>query len=75
MNSPEDELRLIEEAATAWRPTRDGGVSSHPAWHDLDDEGRKRAFEVAAWMRELEAGLDPEGYSGTVRAVLGRLTR
>ena len=73
MNTPEDALSLIEEAAAAWRPTRDGGVGSHPAWHDLDENGRREAFEVAAWMRRLESAADAEGLSGTARAVLTRI--
>jgi len=73
MNTPEQERLLIEEAASAWRPTRRGGVSSHPAWHDLSDDGRERAFEVARDSRSIEAALDPEGLSSTARAVLGRI--
>ena len=71
MTRPEE--ILIEEAATAYRPTRDGGVGSHPAWHDLDDAGRREAFEVAAVNRKIEAALDPDGLSTTARAVLARI--
>ena len=66
---------LIEEAATAFRPTRDGGVGSHPAWHDLDEAGRREAFEVAVKNRKLEAALDPDGLSATARTVLARIVR
>jgi hypothetical protein len=65
---------LIEAAAGAWRPRdRFGQVSAHPAWHDLDEPGRREAFEVARGLRRLEAALDPEGLSATARAVLGRI--
>jgi len=65
---------LIEQAAGAWRPARlDGGVGSHPAWHDLDDAGRVEAYEAARRSRWLEAALDPEGLSTTTRSVLARL--
>jgi hypothetical protein len=72
----EDEEReeRIEAAASAWRP-RDplGQIRPHPAWADLDEEGRKEAFERAARMRALEAALDEEGLSATARAVLSRI--
>lgn len=73
MTRPEE--LLIEEAATAYRPTRDGGVGSHPAWHDLDDTGRREAFEIAVENRTIEAALDSEGLSATARAVLARIER
>ena len=65
---------LIEEAASAWRPrTPDGRILEHPAWADLDADGRTAAFEAALVMRVLEAALDPDGYSTTVRAVARRI--
>jgi len=75
MTTPDDEL-LIEAAAAAWRP-RDpkGGVAFHPAWHDLDDAGRREAFEVARTTRKLEAAVDARGLSTTGRAVLARVRR
>jgi hypothetical protein len=74
MSEREDREALIEAAAGAWRP-RDprGGIRSHPAWHDLDEEGRREAFEVARISRRMEAALDPQGLSSTAKAVLGRL--
>ena len=69
-----DREMLIEEAASAWRPrTPDGQTLEHPAWADLDAAARREAFEAALVMRVLEAALDPDGYSTTVRAVLARL--
>jgi len=66
--------RLVEQAAGAWRPVRaDGGVGSLPAWHDLDEAGRREAYEAARRSRRLEAAIDPDGLSTTARAVLGRI--
>jgi hypothetical protein len=48
-------------------------VRSHPAWHDLDAEGRVEAHDRAATSRALESALDPEGLSSTARAVLARI--
>lgn len=53
----------------------DGEVRPHPAWFDLDDAGRHEAFEQASASRRMEAALDPEGLSGTARAVLARIRR
>jgi hypothetical protein len=65
---------LIEAAAGAFRP-RDqaGGVRAHPAWWDLDEAGRRAAYEVALVNRRIEAALDPDGLSSTAKAVLARL--
>ncbi len=74
MTTPdEDREALVEAAASAHREKDHQGVRSHPAWHDLDDEGRERAFEVAVQSRKMEAALDPEGLSTTARAVLARI--
>jgi hypothetical protein len=65
---------LVEQAASAYRPARVGGeIGMHPAWADLDEQGRAEAFDVATAMRRLEAAIDPEGLSSTARAVLERL--
>jgi hypothetical protein len=63
----------VEAAASAWRPHRRDGIGSHPSWDDLDEEGRREAFERAATLRRLEAALDPGGRSTTVKAVLARI--
>ena len=64
---------LIEQVAGAHRlPVRDA-LRYHPAWHDLDDAGRQRAYELSRALRKIEAALDPEGLSTTVRAVLARI--
>ena len=71
--SDEREL-LIEQATAAWRPEPGrGGLRGHPAWYDLDDEGRREVFERTRQARAMEAALDPEGLSTTGRAVLARI--
>lgn len=72
----EERARLVEEATSAWRPRdRNGLVRAHPAWHDLDEAGRRDAFEETTRARQLEAALDSEGLSSTGRAVLARIRR
>ena len=72
-----DRDSLIEQAASAWRAKdpRDARVRAHPAWMDLDDEGRAAAFEAAGRARAIEAALDAEGLSTTAKAVLARIRR
>lgn len=73
--TPEDEL-LLEQVTSAHRERHvDGSIRAHPAWHDLDEDGRREAFEATVVLRQLEAALDPGGHSATVRALLGRITR
>jgi hypothetical protein len=72
--TPDDDL-LIEQVASAHRPPGKDELRYHPAWHDLDDDGRRRAYERARVSRQLEAALDPDGLSTTARAVLARLAR
>lgn len=70
--TPEDEV-LIEAMTTAWRPEDPDRVKFHPAFYDLDDEGRRLAFAATAALREMEAALDEDGLSTTARAVLARI--
>ena len=67
---------LIESVAGAWRD-RDasGRAVPPPAWWDLPPDERLLAFDAQAATRELECAVDPEGRSGTVRAVMQRLTQ
>jgi hypothetical protein len=71
----EDLELLIEATAGAWRE-RDvnGRPVPPPAWWDLPSDARERAFELQQLTREWERAIDPAGFSGTVRAVLDRLT-
>jgi hypothetical protein len=70
---PEDETALIEELAGAWRPRDPRALRAHPAFFDLSEDGRRRAHALALAQRPLEAALDEDGWSSTVRAVLDRL--
>jgi hypothetical protein len=65
---------LVEATVTAWR-ARDasGAIQPHPAWADLDEAGRREAYEATLQARTLEAALDPDGLTTTARAVLGRI--
>ncbi len=73
--SDAERQRLIEQAASAFRPRDplDGRARPHPAWLDLDAAGRQEAFDEAARARRLEAALDPDGLSTTAHAVLARI--
>jgi hypothetical protein len=65
---------LVEQVASAHRPPPRGTLRYLPAWHDLDEDGRRRAFELARALRTVEAALDPDGLSTTARAVLAKIT-
>jgi hypothetical protein len=73
---PEKDERelLIAQATTAYR-SRDaeGTLQLHPAWLDLDAEGRREAFERTVQLRALEAATGPAGLTSTARAVLARI--
>ena len=74
MNDSRERKLLIEEATTAWRPrTPDGTILDHPAWADLDPDSRQQIFDETVVVRRLERGMDADGRSSTVRAVLDRL--
>jgi len=64
---------LIEELAGAHRPRDPRRLRFHPAFHDLDAEGRVEAHARAETQRVLEAALHPEGLSTTALAVLDRI--
>lgn len=64
---------LVEAVASAYRPTGQQAVRAHPNWYDLDEAGRRLAFERALALRKLEAALDPDGLSTTARAVLRKV--
>lgn len=69
----EEEL-LLEQVTSAHRERQvDGTIRSHPAWHDLDDAGRIAAFEATVELRKLEAAIDPQGHSTTIRGLLNRI--
>ncbi len=75
MNGDDLDL-LIESTAAAWRDRdANGRTVAPPSWWDLSPDARVAAFEAQATTRELELAHDPEGLSGTVRAVMERLHR
>jgi hypothetical protein len=72
--TPAEREALVEEASGAFRERdADGFVKPHPAWFDLDAEGRLEAFEAAMIARRLEAAIDAGGLSTTAKAVLARI--
>jgi hypothetical protein len=69
-----DDESLIEELAGAYRErAATGEVRFSPAFWDLSEADRERAFALARVSRQLEAALDPDGLSSTARAVLARI--
>jgi hypothetical protein len=73
--TPAEREALIEAVTTAHRTidpfTR--MVRGHEAFHDLDEDGRRVAYERTLATRAIERALDPQGLSTTARAVLARL--
>lgn len=73
--TPEQEL-LLEQVTSAHRERGfDGAIRQHPAWFDLDDEGRVAAYEATLALRKLEQAADPGSQSSTAKSILRRLTR
>ncbi len=72
MTTPRDPP--IDAVTTAFRPRDPAGtVRAHPAWYDLDAEGREEAYEATRVLRAMEAALDADGLSTTAKAVLRRI--
>ncbi len=71
--TPEEEEALVEQVAGAYRPRARDELRYHPAWHDLGEAERVRAYEIARAMRKVEAALDADGMSTTAHAVLARI--
>jgi hypothetical protein len=68
--------KLVSATSSAYRARdAEGRIISDAAWMDLDEEGRKEAFEVTLKQRKIEAALDAQGLSSTARAVLQRIRR
>lgn len=72
----EREQETLVEAAVASHRERDreGRIVPPPAWWDLSPEACDEVFRLQRFTRELERAADPAGRSGTVRAVLARIT-
>jgi len=72
--SDRDRDALIEAALTAYRDRdRDGRLVPPPAWWDLPPDALDDLFEAQLLARDVERRTDPDGMSGTARAVLGRI--
>jgi len=71
-----DELSVLIESVASAKRDRDvsGRALPPPAWWDLPPDERLAAFDAQVATRELERAVDPLGFSGTVRAVLSRLS-
>lgn len=73
--TPQERDALIEAVTTAHRTidpfTR--MVRGHEAFHDLDEDGRRIAYERTLATRVIERALDPQGLSTSPRAVLARV--
>ena len=71
---PEERQVLIERVVSAHRALDPlERLKSEPAFHDLDEAGRREAYQLAVKTRLLEAALDEAGLSSTGRAVLARI--
>jgi len=69
-----DDEALVEEVVSAYRERSVfGEIRPSPAFYDLDDDGRLRAFEEANRARAMESALDPQGLSTTAHALLARI--
>jgi hypothetical protein len=70
---PDDPGVLAEEAMSAFRE-RDawGRILPSPAWMDLAPEGREALFGAQTMARRLEAAIDGDGMSTTVKVVTRR---
>ena len=67
---------LFEEVLSAYRPrTPRGGVRPSSAFFDLEAEDRLVAFDETLWLRTIEAAVDDDGQSTTVKTVLRVLSR
>lgn len=77
MSDPSRDIDLlIERVVSPWRERSPSGeIKSAPAWHDLADGDRERAFRESTAARQIEAAMDPRGLSSTARAVIARIAR
>jgi hypothetical protein len=73
MTTAAEREALIEAATGAHRERLAGRIVADASWHDLDEEGRKEAFDATMKLRVLESALDREGLSTTARAVLAKI--
>lgn len=65
---------LVEEILSPRRTRdREGRLQPPPTWWDLPPELLDDVFRETRVARRVEALLDPEGRSGTVKAVMERI--
>lgn len=65
---------LVESCVASFRERDvEGRLVPPAAWWDLSPEALDELYERQALARELERALDPQGRSGTARAVLERI--
>lgn len=70
----EEKEALVAAAAGAYRESRaTGEIVWSPAFFDLDESGRREAYEESLRERRLEASASSDGRTGTARAVLARI--
>lgn len=69
-----NDQELIEAAVTAYRERdTEGRIVPSAAWWDLSPELAEKLFRAQVLTREIERALDPEGQTGTAKAVLARI--
>lgn len=74
--SPRDIDLLVERVVSSWRERSPSGeIRSAPAWHDLAEDDRERAFRESVAARQIEAAMDPRGLSSTGHTVIERIAR
>jgi len=65
---------LMEAVLTPYRQRDpEGRLAPPPEWWDLPPEALDELFQEGMRARLVEKAMDPQGRSGTVRAVMARL--
>jgi len=65
---------LTEAVLSPYRERdKEGRLAPPPEWWDLPPAAHDEVFEEGMRARLIEKALDPQGRSGTVRAVMARL--
>jgi hypothetical protein len=66
--------KLVSAASSAHRGRdAEGRLIPDASWMDLDEDGRREAFEATLKLRRVEAALDAEGLSSTAKSVLQKI--
>jgi hypothetical protein len=74
-DAPNHAQEAVQEAVVSpWRQRDRGGrLIPPPEWWDLPPEALDALYRRQLQARALERALDPQGRSGTVRAVMARV--